>query len=140
MATGSGAMSGNIGIPLKLLHESEGHTVSVELKTGEVYRGHLVESEDNMNMQLSNVAYAIFGVMLIGIVIVTGATREMTVSGEETFGPLAPLFKFDTVDEVIELDAPFFLSVAVQKYRVMSCEQKNTEGAPPIPKSNEISI
>ncbi|MBC03240.1 MAG: hypothetical protein CMJ34_08035 [Phycisphaerae bacterium] len=32
-------------------------------------------------------------------------------------------------DEVIELDAPFFLSVAVEKYRVMSCEQKNTEGA-----------
>ena len=55
MATGSGAMSGNIGIPLKLLHESEGHTITVELKTGEVYRGHLVESEDNMNMQLSNV-------------------------------------------------------------------------------------
>ena len=27
----------------------------MELKTGEVYRGHLVESEDNMNMQLSNV-------------------------------------------------------------------------------------
>ena len=35
--------------------------------------------------------------------IVTGATREMTVSGEETFGPLAPLFKFETDDEVIEL-------------------------------------
>ena len=51
----SGIPSGNIGIPVKLLHESEGHTVSVELKTGEVYRGHLVESEDNMNMQLSNV-------------------------------------------------------------------------------------
>eukprot|EP01051_Picozoa_sp_SAG22_P008994 SAG22_NODE_720_length_7649_cov_16.537616_1_plen_208_part_00 len=44
-----------IGIPVKLLHESEGHTITVELKTGEVYRGHLVESEDNMNMQLSNV-------------------------------------------------------------------------------------
>ena len=44
-----------IGIPVKLLHEAEGHTITVELKTGEVYRGHLVESEDNMNMQLSNV-------------------------------------------------------------------------------------
>ena len=48
----SGIPSGNIGIPVKLLHESEGHTVSVELKTGEVYRGHLVESEDNMNMTI----------------------------------------------------------------------------------------
>ena len=51
----SSTPSGNIGIPVKLLHESEGHTITVELKTGEVYRGHLVESEDNMNMQLSNV-------------------------------------------------------------------------------------
>ncbi len=35
--------------------------------------------------------------------IVTGATKDMAFATEETFGPLAPLFKFDTVDEVIEL-------------------------------------
>ena len=35
--------------------------------------------------------------------IVTGATKEMAVATEETFGPLAPLFKFEDVDEVIEL-------------------------------------
>ena len=35
--------------------------------------------------------------------IVTGATTEMKFSTEETFGPLAPLFKFDTVEEVIAL-------------------------------------
>ena len=35
--------------------------------------------------------------------IVTGATRDMAVATEETFGPLAPLFKFETVDQVIEL-------------------------------------
>ncbi|MBO9464258.1 NAD-dependent succinate-semialdehyde dehydrogenase [Tropicibacter sp. R15_0] len=35
--------------------------------------------------------------------IVKGATREMAVSTEETFGPLAPIFKFETEDEVIEL-------------------------------------
>ena len=35
--------------------------------------------------------------------IVTGATPEMKFSTEETFGPLAPLFKFETVEEVIEL-------------------------------------
>ncbi len=35
--------------------------------------------------------------------IVTGATRDMKFSTEETFGPLAPLFRFETVDEVIEL-------------------------------------
>ena len=35
--------------------------------------------------------------------IVTGATREMAVATEETFGPFAPLFKFEDEDEVIEL-------------------------------------
>ncbi len=35
--------------------------------------------------------------------IITGATRDMVFSQDETFGPMAPLFKFDTVDEVIEL-------------------------------------
>jgi len=35
--------------------------------------------------------------------IVTGATQDMTFATEETFGPLAPLFKFDTVDDVIAM-------------------------------------
>jgi succinate-semialdehyde dehydrogenase/glutarate-semialdehyde dehydrogenase len=35
--------------------------------------------------------------------IVTGATKDMAFAQEETFGPLAPLFRFETVDEVIEL-------------------------------------
>jgi len=35
--------------------------------------------------------------------IVTGATKNMTCSREETFGPLAPLFKFKDEDEVIAL-------------------------------------
>ena len=34
--------------------------------------------------------------------IITGATQDMAFAQEETFGPLAPLFKFDTVDEVID--------------------------------------
>ena len=33
--------------------------------------------------------------------IVTGATQDMAFAQEETFGPLAPLFKFDTEEEVI---------------------------------------
>ncbi|MDQ0562878.1 succinate-semialdehyde dehydrogenase/glutarate-semialdehyde dehydrogenase [Rhizobium mesoamericanum] len=33
--------------------------------------------------------------------VLTGVTREMTVAREETFGPVAPLFRFDTVDDVI---------------------------------------
>ena len=33
--------------------------------------------------------------------VVTGITDSMKVSTEETFGPLAPLFRFDTEDEAI---------------------------------------
>src|SRR5277367_6226605 len=32
-----------IGIPIKLLHESQGHIVTVELTNGQVYRGKLLE-------------------------------------------------------------------------------------------------
>ncbi len=34
--------------------------------------------------------------------VVTGVTPQMLVANEETFGPLAPLFKFDTEEEVIK--------------------------------------
>ena len=33
--------------------------------------------------------------------ILTGVTKNMRVATEETFGPLAPLFEFSTVEEVI---------------------------------------
>jgi succinate-semialdehyde dehydrogenase/glutarate-semialdehyde dehydrogenase len=35
--------------------------------------------------------------------VLTGATREMKLAREETFAPLAPVFRFDTTDEVIAL-------------------------------------
>jgi len=41
-------------VPVKLLHEGEGHVVTVELKSAEIYRGMLVESEDTMNLHLSD--------------------------------------------------------------------------------------
>jgi small nuclear ribonucleoprotein D3 len=45
----------SIGVPIKILHEAEGHVVTIESVTSEVYRGKLIEAEDNMNCQLSNV-------------------------------------------------------------------------------------
>jgi hypothetical protein len=36
-------MSSGLGIPVKLLHESLGHIITVELKTGQLYRGKLAE-------------------------------------------------------------------------------------------------
>ena len=44
----------SIGIPIKLLHESKNHVISVELKSGELYRGHLIDIDDTMNMLLEN--------------------------------------------------------------------------------------
>jgi succinate-semialdehyde dehydrogenase/glutarate-semialdehyde dehydrogenase len=35
--------------------------------------------------------------------VLAGATGDMLLAREETFGPVAPLFKFETVDEVIAL-------------------------------------
>lgn len=31
-----------IGVPIKLLHEAQGHIITLELKTGQLYRGKLV--------------------------------------------------------------------------------------------------
>ncbi|RKP22541.1 hypothetical protein SYNPS1DRAFT_19957 [Syncephalis pseudoplumigaleata] len=45
----------SIGVPIKLLHEAQGHIVTLELKTGQTYRGKLYEAEDNMNVQLRDV-------------------------------------------------------------------------------------
>ncbi len=44
--------------------------------------------------------------------IITHATSTMKVAHEETFGPLAPIFKFDTEDEAITManDTPFGLA------------------------------
>ncbi|KAG8181770.1 hypothetical protein JTE90_018077 [Oedothorax gibbosus] len=45
----------SLGVPVKVLHEAEGHIVTLETNTGEVYRGKLVEAEDNMNCQMSGI-------------------------------------------------------------------------------------
>lgn len=42
-------------VPIKVLHEAEGHIVTVETLTGEIYRGKLTDAEDNMNIQMQNV-------------------------------------------------------------------------------------
>jgi small nuclear ribonucleoprotein D3 len=39
----------SIGVPIKVLHEAEGHIITMETIMGELYRGKLVEAEDNMN-------------------------------------------------------------------------------------------
>lgn len=45
----------SIGIPIKLLHEAEGHIITCETTNGDLFRGKLVEAEDNMNCAMSEV-------------------------------------------------------------------------------------
>lgn len=40
---------------MKLLHEAQGHVVSLELVNGDTYRGKLLDNEDNMNLSLYDV-------------------------------------------------------------------------------------
>ncbi|KAI3633375.1 hypothetical protein MIR68_008322 [Amoeboaphelidium protococcarum] len=42
----------SVSVPIKLLHECIGHIVTVELNSGEIYRGLLHDAEDSMNIQL----------------------------------------------------------------------------------------
>ena len=49
-------MSEQKSVPIKILHEGEGHKVTVVLKNGETYRGTLSKAEDNMNVHLSKVS------------------------------------------------------------------------------------
>jgi small nuclear ribonucleoprotein D3 len=44
-----------IGAPVKLLHEAKHHVVTVEMKSGEMFRGYLADAEDTMNVRLDDV-------------------------------------------------------------------------------------
>lgn len=35
----------SVGVPIKLFHEAENHIITIEVKTGELYRGYLTEAE-----------------------------------------------------------------------------------------------
>ncbi|KAK3308777.1 small nuclear ribonucleoprotein Sm D3 [Chaetomium strumarium] len=48
-------MTSTIGIPIKLLNEAQGHIVTLEITSGQTYRGKLIEAEDNMNVQLKDI-------------------------------------------------------------------------------------
>ena len=45
-------------------------------------------------------------------VVLTGATQEMRLASEETFGPVAPIFRFETEEEALEIanGTPFGLA------------------------------
>lgn len=53
--TPTAKMTSTIGIPIKLLNEAQGHIVTLEITSGQTYRGKLIEAEDNMNVQLKDI-------------------------------------------------------------------------------------
>lgn len=81
------------GIPVKLLNEAQGHVVSLELVTGDTYRGKLLENEDNMNLSLYDV------VVTKGL---TGATTHM----DQVF-VRGSMIRYISVPEILR-NAPMF--------------------------------
>jgi small nuclear ribonucleoprotein D3 len=49
------SLKNSMGVPIKLLHEARGHVVTIELQNGTTYRGKLLDAEDNMNIQLTEI-------------------------------------------------------------------------------------
>ena len=47
----------SIGVPIKLLHEAKNHIVTLELNSGDIYWGYLIEVDDTMNCLLENVQH-----------------------------------------------------------------------------------
>ena len=91
MTVGDGLESGtDLGplINLKAVDKVRDHIADAKAKGAQILLGDETPSNDGNFLPPT---------------IVTGATREMAFSTEETFGPLAPLFKFETEDDVIEL-------------------------------------
>ena len=40
----------SIGVPLKLLNEAKNHIITIELNSGDLYRGYLLDLDDTMNL------------------------------------------------------------------------------------------
>ena len=87
---GSGFDGAGLGplISAKAVEKVEDHIADATSKGASVLMG---GSRDNT------------GPLFFAPTILTGVTQEMKVSQEETFGPMAPLFKFENEDEVIEM-------------------------------------
>ena len=84
---GAGVTTGPL-IDAEALAKVESHVADAVAKGGKVVLG---------GERLST------GELFYAPTIITGATPQMLLAKEETFGPVAPLFKFDTVEEVIAM-------------------------------------
>ncbi|GFS88117.1 small nuclear ribonucleoprotein Sm D3 [Nephila pilipes] len=78
---------------LKLLHEAEGHIVVLKTTTGEVFRGTLVEADDNLNCEMAGVTsiYRNGQVGRLENVYVRGNKVRSIMSAELKDGPMLQL-------------------------------------------------
>jgi small nuclear ribonucleoprotein D3 len=92
MATSASA-SASVGVPIKLFREAESHAVTVELKSGDVYRGTLEESEDTLSCLLKDVVHTAREgrVLRLESVYLRGSQIRFVVLPEVLKG--APLFQ-----------------------------------------------
>ena len=77
---------------------------------------HLADAKAKGGVVLTGDQDAVEGGTFVTPTIVTGVTQEMKVASEETFGPLAPLFKFDDVDDVISMANDTIFGLAAYFY------------------------
>ena len=75
----------------------------INAKAGEKVRAHIADAKAKGATVILGDNGAELGGNFMAPTIVTGATTDMIFSTDETFGPLAPLYKFEDEDEVIAL-------------------------------------
>ena len=124
------------GVPIKLLHEAESHIVTVELKTGEAYRGILTEAEETMNCQLkegeSSSNMDISRSFLTDAVTMT--SRDGRVTKLEHVFLRGGQIKFVVLPELLK-NAPIFKKVQALKVKKVEAQGKAaSKGARPAAK------
>ncbi|MEO9898244.1 MAG: NAD-dependent succinate-semialdehyde dehydrogenase [Paracoccaceae bacterium] len=75
----------------------------INLKAGDKVANHIADAKSKGGTVVLGDAPIDLGGNFLNPTIITGVTQDMTVAQEETFGPLAPLFKFKDVDDVIAM-------------------------------------
>lgn len=91
-----------------------GVTIGPLINTASVekVRDHIADAVEHGAQIVTGGDGSLLGPLFLNPTVVVGATSAMKVAREETFGPLAPVFRFETVDDVISManDTEFGLS------------------------------
>lgn len=103
------AFSEKFAVAVKKLKVGSGIDAGVEigplidLKAVEKVESHLKDALAKGGKLLLGGNRHALGASFFEPTIITGATKEMRIAKEETFGPLAPLFSFENEEDVIQL-------------------------------------